>query len=195
MKVLISFCLLAMFVSISFATETMVFIRHGEKPSDGLGQITCQGLNRALQLPHVLESKFGKPDAIFASNPFEQKPDKGVPYYYIRPLATIEPTAITFGLPVNIAYAFKEVDALIGEITNKKYQNATLFIAWEHHLLVEIVKRLVAKEPSIKVPAWEGEDFDSIYIVKFDHETKRYTFTIDHQNLNDLPKQCPDAKY
>jgi len=179
----------------SFAIETMVFIRHGEKPSDGLGQITCQGLNRSLQLPRVLESKFGKPDAIFAANPFDQKPDKGVPYYYIRPLATIEPTAISFEIPINIAYAFKEVDALIGEITSKKYQNATLFIAWEHHLLVEIVKKMVAQEPSIKVPAWEGEDFDSIYIVKFDHETKRYTFTLDHQNLNGLPAQCPGAKY
>lgn len=195
MKILISFCLLTMFASMSFAMETMVFIRHGEKPADGLGQITCQGLNRALHLPRVLESKFGKPDAIFASNPFDQKPDKGVPYYYIRPLATIEPTAVTFELPINIAYSFKEVDGLIGEITSKKYQNATLFIAWEHHLIVEIVKRLVAQNVSIKVPAWEGDDFDSIYIVRLNHDTKQYSFTIDHQNLNGLPTQCPDARY
>jgi hypothetical protein len=31
--------------------ETIIFIRHGEKPLSGLGQITCQGLNRALALP------------------------------------------------------------------------------------------------------------------------------------------------
>lgn len=27
------------------ARETVVFIRHGEKPPLGLGQLTCQGLN------------------------------------------------------------------------------------------------------------------------------------------------------
>ena len=191
MKLLLSFCILITLVSSSFAIETIVFMRHGEKPADGLGQLTCKGLNRALKLPYILETKFGKPDAIFASNPFEKKSDKGVDYYYIRPLATIEPTAITFGLPVNIAYAFKEVDALIKEITSKKYHDATLFIAWEHHLLVKIVKKLVKKESSINVPDWAGDDFDSIYIVKFDHDTKRYTFSIEHQNLNDLPTQCP----
>jgi len=36
------------------AEETIVFFRHGEKPSAGLGQLTCQGLNRALALPDVL---------------------------------------------------------------------------------------------------------------------------------------------
>jgi hypothetical protein len=30
--------------------ETMVCIRHGEKPLLGLGQLTCRGLNRALAL-------------------------------------------------------------------------------------------------------------------------------------------------
>jgi len=31
--------------------ETIVFLRHGEKPQRGLGQSTCQGLNRVLALP------------------------------------------------------------------------------------------------------------------------------------------------
>ena len=31
--------------------ETIVFMRHGEKPPEGLGQLDCQGLNRALALP------------------------------------------------------------------------------------------------------------------------------------------------
>ena len=34
--------------------ETIVCIRHGEKPLLGLGQLTCKGLNRALALPQVL---------------------------------------------------------------------------------------------------------------------------------------------
>jgi len=36
------------------AEETIVFMRHGEKPSDGYGQLTCQGFNRSLAIPTVL---------------------------------------------------------------------------------------------------------------------------------------------
>ena len=31
-----------------------MFLRHGEKPSGGYGQLTCQGLNRSLALPDIL---------------------------------------------------------------------------------------------------------------------------------------------
>jgi hypothetical protein len=92
--------------------ETIVFMRHGEKPKEGLGQLDCQGLNRALALPKILEAKFGKPTALFAPNPSQTKNDGGKDYDYIRPLATIEPAAIKFGLPVDTTYGFAEIDKL-----------------------------------------------------------------------------------
>ena len=49
--------------------ETIVCIRHGEKPLLGLGQLTPRGLNRGLALPEVLLTKFGKPSFIFAPDP------------------------------------------------------------------------------------------------------------------------------
>src|SRR5277367_623741 len=81
-------------------TETIVLVRHGEKPALGLGQLDCQGLNRALALPAVIGKELGEPTAIFAPDPAQSKEDHGQPYNYVRPLATIEPTAIAFGLPV-----------------------------------------------------------------------------------------------
>ncbi|HMF59499.1 MAG TPA: hypothetical protein VK595_03970, partial [Vicinamibacterales bacterium] len=54
------------------AEQTIVFMRHGEKPSGGLGQLTCQGFNRALELPTVLVAKFGKPDYLYAPSPAVQ---------------------------------------------------------------------------------------------------------------------------
>jgi hypothetical protein len=72
------------------ADERIVFVRHGEKPRDGLGQLNCRGLNRALALPAFIAAQFGKPDAIFAPNPADQKNDNGKPYDYVRPLITIE---------------------------------------------------------------------------------------------------------
>src|ERR1017187_8769085 len=89
---------------VSAAVETLICIRHGEKPATGLGQLSCQGLNRALALPKVLRARFDMPAAIFAPNPGVQKSDQGQLYNYIRPLATIEPTAIALGLPVNTQY-------------------------------------------------------------------------------------------
>ena len=55
------------------AVQTIVFIRHGEKPDGGFGQLTCQGLNRALALAPTIARSFGKPDAIFAPNPSHPK--------------------------------------------------------------------------------------------------------------------------
>lgn len=87
-------------------------VRHGEKPANGLGQLTCEGLNRALALPRVIEAKYGRPDVIFAPDPAHQKDDRGTKYDYVRPLATIEPTAIYFGLPVNTSIGFADIDGL-----------------------------------------------------------------------------------
>jgi len=42
----------------------IVIIRHAEKPVKG-DNLTCQGLNRALQLPKMLKDKFGIPAYIF----------------------------------------------------------------------------------------------------------------------------------
>ncbi len=79
------------------AVETVIFVRHGEKPHEGLGQLNCQGLNRALALPSVITKIFGRPDAIFAPDPDEGITDAGGRFDYVRPLATIEPTAVSFG--------------------------------------------------------------------------------------------------
>jgi hypothetical protein len=177
------------------AEETLVLFRHGEKPADGLGQLSCQGLNRSLALPSVLTTKFGNPAFIFAPNPKQQTNDKGRLYDYIRPLATIEPTAIQVGLPVNTQFGFREVKKLRQELTRAKYQGALVFVAWEHTLLASLVKELVAQgggDPS-QVPAWEHDDFDSIYVVKLIHVGGHLSasFTLDREGLNNQSPKCP----
>ena len=108
-------CLFAA-MSCAHADTTLVLIRHGEKPANGLGQLSCTGLNRSLALPAVLVGKFGRPAALYAPNPGVPKRDQGVSYNYIRPLATIEPTAIQLGLPVNTQWGLDELDALQAEM-------------------------------------------------------------------------------
>jgi hypothetical protein len=173
--------------------ETIVCVRHGEKPHAGLGQLTCRGLNRSLALPNVLLSKFGTPEYIFAPNP-TQKVDEGH-YYYIRPLATIEPTAIRCGLPVNTEYGFMEIDGLAHELDSAKYRSATVFVAWEHVLLDMLAKKMVKENggSSSQVPSWPGDDYDTIFVIKITHASggNTVTFTIDHEGLNNLSDNCP----
>ncbi|MFZ6753479.1 histidine phosphatase family protein [Undibacterium sp. Dicai25W] len=184
------------FNNLSFADETIVMIRHGEKPEAGLGQLNCQGLNRSLALPEVLRKKFDMPSAIFAPNPGTQKNDRGTLYNYIRPLATIEPTAISLDMPVNTQFGLDDIDALQTALLSPAYANATVFVAWEHRLAEEAARKILATNngaPST-VPAWESSDFDSIYIVKVttDPQGKRIaSFSIDKQGLNHLPSSCP----
>lgn len=173
--------------------ETIVCVRHGEKPPGGLGQLNCRGLNRALALPNVLLGKFGTPQYIFAPNPAE-KSDHGN-YYYVRPLMTIEPTAIRCGMPVDTQFGFTEIEDFERELQKKKYHNAVIFVAWEHVLLDLFAKDMVRLNggSSGQVPAWNESDFDSIFVIKITHAEggNTVTFTVDHEGLNNLSDNCP----
>jgi hypothetical protein len=173
--------------------ETIVCIRHGEKPRGGLGQLNCRGLNRALALPKVLLAKFGKPNYVFAPNP-TQKSD-AANYYYVRPLITIEPTAIRCGLPINTQFGFRDVKGMEEEFQKPEYWKATVFVAWEHALVDVFAKDMVKAHggDSAKVPSWPATDFDSIFIIKITHAGghESVSFAIDHEGLNNLSDDCP----
>jgi hypothetical protein len=176
--------------------ETIVVIRHGEKPAGGLGQLTCRGLNRALALPGVLLAKYGTPQYVFAPNPTQKVDGKDHDeYFYVRPLTTIEPTAIRCGLPVNTQFGYLEIKGLETELEKPDYRSATIFIAWEHGLLDEFVKNLVKDhggDPG-QVPPWPHEDYDTIFLVKITRgeQGASLAFTIDHEKLNNLSNTCP----
>ena len=176
-------------------TQTIVLMRHGEKPAAGLGQLDCQGLNRALALPPVLARRFGRPAAIFAPNPAQRVEDDGHAYNYIRPLATIEPTAIALGMPVDTSVGFTDTEGLQRRLGEPHLHNALVFVAWEHVRIVEIARSLMGKHggAAAAVPGWSESDFDSIYIVTIlrTAEGVRARFEHAHEGLNGQSKACP----
>lgn len=186
------FALGCLLVADAFADSTIVIVRHGEKPEQGLGQLSCKGLNRSMALASVLLSKYGKPAVIYAPNPAVKKNDKGVAYPYIRPLATIEPTAIRVGLPVNIDYAMADVAPLAETLLARS--EGTQFVAWEHHLAAKLAASLLAMAggDAKTAPSWEDSDFDSVYVVRVSGggKDRHATFTHENQGLNDLPDTC-----
>jgi hypothetical protein len=175
--------------------ERLVFIRHGEKPPHSLGQLTCQGLNRALALPPVLIGKYGKPDYIFAPDPRQEAVTGTVVYDYVRPLATIEPTAIQLGMPVNTQYNTYSSKQMEAHLLESKYAQSLVFIAWEHNLMEYMVRDIVARfgvDPSV-VPAWTNSDYDSLYVIDITREGGKAAaqFRRDHEGLDGQSPLCP----
>jgi hypothetical protein len=181
------------------SVETIIFLRHGEKPPQGLGQLTCQGLNRALALPSVLLAKFGRPDYLFAPNPAVKVHDGTLEGFdYVRPLATIEPTAIQLGLPVNTDFGFLAIGRLEQELSRRRYEGKVIFVAWEHRKLEDMVKQLMKSFGGSlsEVPPWPDNDYDSLYVLHLDrHATgKVISFTHEHEGLDGLSAGCPEPR-
>jgi len=177
------------------AEQTIVFFRHAEKPASGLGQLTCQGLNRAIQLPDVLFSRFGKPDWGYAPNPTTKIPDASGSYYYVRPLATIEPAAIRAGLSVNTKYGYTEISGLQSLLITPSKADSTIFVAWEHENLVKVVQSILnAYGRGEKVPAWVTGDYDSLYVLRLNYSSNgsiSARFEHEFEGLNNQPTSCP----
>lgn len=175
------------------AEQTLVFFRHGEKPSGGYGQLTCQGLNRALALPTVLLSRYGTPSWLYAPNPEVKISDPAGSFYYVRPLATIEPTAIRVVKSVNTAVGYNDISGLESLLIRSYKDGTTSYIAWEHTYLQETVQDLMNKYGGgVTVPAWSSTDFDSIYVVHVTYGTTiTATFHHDFEGLNGQSTTCP----
>jgi len=180
--------------------ETLVFVRHGEKPANvDNGQLTCQGQNRAVALPNILISKYGIPGYVFAVAPKEKQDDSGVDYWYLRALATIEPTAVAAGVTVDLKHGKSDIDEVESELAKSKYQNVTVFLAWEHNELVTLTSNIVKHNggDSSVVPVWPGDDYDSIYVVVVTRNGGQTSATFAHDNEglgNNMPSTCGPAQ-
>lgn len=176
------------------AEQTIVFFRHGEKPAGGYGQLTCQGLNRALALPAVLKAKFARPSYLYAPNPSVKMNDAAGSFYYVRPLATIEPTAIQLGLSVNTGYGYNDIAGLESLLILSRKADTTIFVSWEHAYLQKVVQSIMNKYGGgVVVPAWTFGDYDSLYIVRVNYAGGTITarFERDSEGLNGQPTTCP----
>ena len=179
-----------------------MLIRHGEKPPGGLGQLTCKGLNRALALPSLLIGRYGKPDYIYAPNPSIQVNDGNSQptYSYVRPLATIEPTAIRLGMPVNTQIGFLQIDELQKALLQPAYAHSLIFVAWEHLKLHDFAQQMLKAYGTTPttVPDWPNSDYDTIYVFHITrsgaNNTPHATLEIQQEGLTNLSDTCPGGR-
>jgi hypothetical protein len=179
-------------------TQTLVFLRHAEKPTGGLGQLNCQGLNRAIDLATLLPEKFGKADYVFAANPTRnvEEGELDNSYSYIRPLMTISPSAIKLGLPVNINFSANDTSDLADELLHDKYHNSVIYTAWSHGYLPELINKVageaVGKKQKI-TEDWESNDYDSLYVLTLTWHNGKASLQsqIYKQGLDNGQETCP----
>ena len=182
MKQLITiFLLLLSIPAISqHASLKVVMIRHGEK-NDATGNLSCQGLHRALMLPAVLNAKFPKPAAIYVPS-LNDKKITG----HARMFQTITPFAVQDSLAINTTFAVNKDSAVAKEVMTKK---GVILLVWEHGNIPGIAKALGVATPDLQ---WGNSDFDSIWIVTYSKDNKGKwvaTLTKDTEGLNP-PATC-----
>lgn len=133
--------------------KRVIIIRHGEKPEQG-DNLSCQGLNRSLQLPDVLNKKFGVPDYVFVPSI-----NTGNKTSTARMYQTIIPFAVKYNLTINSKYDVDDIKGLAADVLKR---NGTVLLVWEHGHIDNIAKAL-----GVQTSKWPGDDFDSIWIIDF----------------------------
>ncbi|AZD07688.1 hypothetical protein C4K26_2285 [Pseudomonas chlororaphis] len=179
-------------------TQTLVFLRHAEKPAGGLGQLNCQGLNRAIDLASLLPEKFGKANYVFAANPTRnvEEGELDNSYSYIRPLMTISPSAIKLGLPVNIEFSANDTSELADELLHDRYHNSIIYTAWSHGYLPELINKVAREAVGEKrtiTDDWASNDFDSLYVLTLTWHNGKATLDSRSykQGLDNGEENCP----
>jgi len=149
--------------------KRVIIIRHGEKPEQG-DNLSCKGLNRALQLPNVLNKKFGIPDYIFVPSI-----NTGKKTGTARMYQTIVPFAVKYNLNINTKYDVDDTKELARDVLKR---NGTVLLVWEHKHIDNILKALGLQSSD----KWTDDDFDSIWIISF--ESGKPVLTKDKEGIN-----------
>jgi len=156
---LILFVLLALVSVIAFAKPQnggnlrIIIMRHAEKPATG-DNLSCKGLNRAMMLPGVLVKRFGIPAYLYVP-----APSTGMATKSGRMLQTVWPLATKYNLTINSKFDVDDTNDLAKNIGTK---TGTVLVVWEHNAIRKIISALGVKAGKIK---WQGDDYDSLWIV------------------------------
>ena len=132
----------------------VVIVRHGEKPHHG-DNLSCTGINRSLQLPKVLNAKFGVP-----SYTYVPKLGLGDSTLHSRMFQTVTPMAVKYNLTINSKFDEKDTSHTAQDVMTK---TNTVLMVWEHSVIPDLARSLGVGDP----PGWDGSDFDSIWIITY----------------------------
>lgn len=176
------------------APQTLMFIRHAEKPGEHGGphgvnhhgesdphSLSVRGWTRAGALAalfgHAEQGGISRPARVFATNPNSKARSR-------REIDTATPTAQRLGVEIDDRFHHGEEQALANALLASADD---ALVVWHHGNMTELLAHLpIGNAPD--VPAvWPEERFDLIWVLT--HDGQRYLFRVLAQNLlaGDLP--------
>lgn len=171
MNKLVITLLICTLVNVAYPTpKEIVVIRHADKmvQQNHGSALSPTGYMRAIKFAFYFLDKFGKPDAIIATNP-----DNSIQYSRsIRELQTVAPLESLIEEKYPTAYyeidhpypaiEYKKLAKYV--LSDKKFNDKLVLICWDHYAIPFLLKALGIKEA---LAPWGKYDYDSVYILHF----------------------------
>ncbi len=174
------FMLMITVSAVSAAPREIIIIRHADKlDQTATGPtLSAQGIMRSIKFSFYFLNKFGEPDFIVSAD--DQKGNgKEIA---IRSLQTVAPLANIMqarypenDFPIIHPFPSESYQELADYLlTDEKFDNKLVLICWSHQ---RIAKLAIALGVTQSLPAWPKLDYDTVYILDYDHAGNFKKFT------------------
>lgn len=161
------------------ADNTVLIIRHAEKPAAGVG-LTDQGEARALAYATYFEP-FHENGLKLRVDALYSGADSNNSH---RPRLTLEPLSKAAGLPLHTDVDTSHPEELVSELRSQPHGHTPL-VAWRHGHIPALLKAFGAS-PDRLLPegVWPDDVFDDVIVLTFDHAGRLVTQTLIREHLN-----------
>jgi len=145
----------------SHGPRIVMIIRHGEKPDEAKGDkdpnLSPQGFERANALAKVIPAHFPRPDYLIATKRSKSSN---------RPAETITPLSKALNEPIEATFKDDDFEQVAHEVlSNPKFSNKVVLIAWHHGKIPELAKALGVKDAPDK---WDSNVFDRVWEITYE---------------------------
>jgi hypothetical protein len=160
------------------ANNTVLIVRHAEKPADGTG-LTPMGEARAR-----LYAKYFQPfqedglsiyvDCLYAGADSKNS---------VRPRLTLEPLSKASGLPLHLNVGTKDPEALVLELKTEAHGQHPL-IAWRHGEIPALLTAFgTAPEKILPNGKWPDDVFDWVIVIRTGPDGRPVSAKLIHESL------------
>lgn len=164
------------------ANNTVLIIRHSEKPETGNG-LTAQGEERARLYIKYFQPFQDQHTPIEVDSLYAGADSKSS----IRPRLTLEPLSKATNLPINSSISSKDPAALVAELRSHPHGHAPL-IAWRHGEMPALLTAFGAS-PDKLLPNghWPDDVFDWVVVLTMGPDGQLVSQKLIHEQLTVSP--------
>ena len=168
------------------ANNTVLIVRHSEKPESGIG-LTPLGEARALLYAKYFEPFQEQGLSIAVDSLYAGADSKGS----IRPRLTLEPLSKATGLPLHLKIGTKDSEALVLQLKTEAHGQHPL-IAWRHGEIPALLSAFGASpEKLLPNGKWPDDVFDWVIMLNMGPDGQLSSARLIHEQLLKMPVSAP----